>query len=104
MDVLIRHAEFRPNATKTQIEIRLGEREWMIGRDGPAIFDPLIHAPKMCVAQFYVERVHDAGHQRQLLRRADGSANTDGIIRRRLLPNAYVFERLGAIKLFERVV
>jgi hypothetical protein len=68
------------------------------------VLNPLVHAPEVRVVQFQIERVHDAGDKRQLLRGADGAANADGVVGRGLLPGANVFQRFGAIELFESIV
>ncbi len=48
--------------------------------------------------------IHEASDKWQLLRRADRPADADGIVRRRLLPRGDVFERLGQIEIFQRIV
>ena len=59
---------------------------------------------KWASLQLDVQRVDHPRHQRQLLGRADRAADADRIVRRRLLPGVNVFQRLGAVELFERVV
>src|SRR5262249_15521395 len=51
-----------------------------------------------------VQLVDQPGHQRQLLRRTNRSANTRGPLGRRLPPRGDVLQRLGEVKLLDRVV
>ena len=76
---------------------------WSVGT-GLAVLDPFVHAPEMACFSVESERVDDAGDQRQLLGRADRAADAGGVVGRRLLPGVDVFERLGEVKIFERVV
>ena len=50
-----------------------------------------------------VQIVHQARHQRQLLGRANGAADANRVVGGGLFPGGDVFQRLGEVKLFERV-
>ena len=56
------------------------------------------------LAQIHVRGIDDLGHEGQLLGGADGAADAGGVVGRGLLPSVDVFEGLGAVEVFERVV
>src|SRR5262249_51360209 len=66
--------------------------------------EPFIHSPEMRRADVDFEIIYQAGHQWQLLRRANRTANPSGIIGCRLLPGIDIFERLRHIELFQSVI
>ncbi len=66
--------------------------------------DPFVHAPEMGLADVQVQLVDQPGHQRQLLGRADRTADAGRIVVGRAAPGVDIFQRLGQIEIFERVV
>ena len=65
---------------------------------------PFVHAPEMAMPQVQIQLVDQPCHQRQLLGGADRAANAGRPLGRGLPPGSDVFQGLGQIKLFERVV
>ena len=55
-------------------------------------------------AHVEAEGVDDARHERKLFSRANGAADANGVVGRTLAPGINVFERLGEVEIFERVV
>src|ERR1035438_2317636 len=76
----------------------------MRGRRLSAIEIPFVHAPEMPRPDIKGEVVHETRHQRELFRRPNRPADAYRVVGRGLLPGGDVFERLGQVKLFERVV
>ena len=59
---------------------------------------------KWAVPQIELQLVDQPGDERQLLGRADRAADAGRVVGRRLPPGRDVFQRLGQIEIFERVV
>ena len=99
------HPQLRPDALEAQLLVGPGETQWVRNRHGSAGgVDPFVHAPEMGLADVQVQLVDQPGHQRQLLGRADRTADAGRIVVGRAAPGVDVFQRLGQIEIFERVV
>src|ERR1700722_4939270 len=92
------------NPTETEFAISVFERERMGAGNFFAVYQPLVHPPKMGGAQVQLQFVNDPGNQREVLRWADGSANTGGVIIRTLPPGSDVLQRFSQVEVFKRVI
>ena len=104
MEVGVGHDKVRPNAAETELAVGPFEGEGMVGRNLSSVHVPLVHAPEVGVVQLHIQRVDDAGDQRQLFGGTDGAADARGIVRRRLSPRVDVLQRLCKVELLESVV
>ena len=76
----------------------------MTGGGFPAVQEPFVHAPKVSGAEWDLQFIHQAGHEGQLLRGTDRTADAHGVIRGGLAPGGDIFQRLGEVKILQRVV
>ena len=106
VEILLRHAQFGTDAVEAELFIAFRKGERMVRRNGFAVFDPFVHAPEMGVqfGKIHVRRVHDARHERQLLRRANRAADTARMRGGGLLPSFDIFQSFSQIELFNRVI
>ncbi len=104
MQVRVGHAQAAVDAVKTQLAVGLFKRQRMFHRNLLLAVVPLVHTPKMAGAHIEAQRVNEARDKRQLLRGADGAADAHGIVGRGLPPCFDVLQRLGQVKILQRVV
>ncbi len=104
VNVFERHLQFLVDSVETHAEVGASKGQRVIHTDGNAVFNPFVHTPEMRVLQVDFQRVDNARDKRELFRRTDRTAKTDGIVRRRRLPCFDVFERFRQIEFFQRFV
>ena len=104
MQVGIGNRKFGPDATEAQFAVGAFEGEGV--RDGRflSVEIPLVHAPEVGRLKAEPKFIDNPRNQRELFRRTNGTADPDGIVRRRLPPGSDVFERLGEVEIFQGVV
>lgn len=101
MKVGVRHPQFLVDPVEAQIQVRLREAQRMSDSNLPTVSVPLVHGPEVAFPHVYLEVIHDLRDKGELLRRADGTADS-----RLLLVDCFqvqTYSRASALKKASRL-